>query len=101
MKKKGYKTITISNYSSIVAPKDKCYNCGAIYDLTVDHLLGGATRLLCDQDKLVVPLCPICHYYKTISAKWTLEYRQLGQKVYEEKIGTRKDFIKRYGKSFL
>ncbi len=79
----------------------RCYNCGTTYGLTVEHLLGGSTRRLCDEDKLVVPLCFNCHRKKTDDAKWTLEYRQLGQRVYEAKIGTREQFMKRYGKNYL
>lgn len=91
----------MKNYKSIIDTGTRCYMCGTNWNLNAHHTLGGATRKLCDEDKLLVALCFNCHRKLHDSASLTLEYRKLGQKFYERKIGTREDFLKRYHKNYL
>lgn len=68
----------------------------------VHHVLNGnAYRRKCDEDGLTIILHPTCHRWlheHPISSK---TFKQRAQRYYEENIGTREQFIKRYGKSYL
>ena len=70
------------------------------------HVIGGAhiNRVYCDEDGLVIRVCRTCHdklHNGPGSAVLTRKLRQLGQEKYEARIGTRADFMKRYGKNWL
>ena len=62
---------------------------------------------LAEQDGLKVPACNKCHnmgkqierIHENIMAEKLS--KMLGQAIYESKIGTREEFRKRYGKSYL
>ena len=91
----------MATYKSIVDNGTRCFMCGDMRNLQAHHLLGGSTRKLCDEDKLIIALCFNCHRKLHDSAALTKQYRQLGQKYYEMKIGTREEWMKRYKKNYL
>ena len=72
------------------------------------HLIfGTAGRELSEKDGLKVPTCNNCHnmgdklnrvHDNPMAEKLS---KMLGQAIFENKIGTREDFRKRYGKSYL
>lgn len=81
-----------------------CYLCNKpLYNNKDKHhiLNGSGLRDKCEEDRLFCFVHRCCHRYihdHPITAK-TLKMR--AQRKYEEEIGTREEFIKRYGKSYL
>lgn len=84
-----------------------CFFCGRQAE-GVHHLIfGTARRDLSEKDGLKVPTCNNCHnigdvpdriHDNPMAEKLS---KMLGQAIYEAKIGTRDEFRKRYGKSYL
>ena len=62
---------------------------------------GLAYRKKCDEDGLTVILHPTCHQWLHDHPMSMRTFKQRAQRYYEEHIGTRKEFIKRYGKNYL
>lgn len=66
------------------------------------HCLNGtAYRKKCDEDGLVIYLHPTCHMWLHEHPKSLQTFKARAQRFYEENIGTREEFIDRYGKSYL
>ena len=91
--------------SIIQSDTDVCFFCQGRPTET-HHVIGGAhiNRVYCDEDGLVIRVCRTCHdklHNGPGSAVLTRKLRQLGQEKYEARIGTRADFMKRYGKNWL
>lgn len=84
-----------------------CFFCGKPAQCTHHLVFGNASRNLADEDGLFVPSCNACHNMGDIDSRIHDNpmaenlSKKLGQAVYEMKIGSREDFRKRYGKSFL
>lgn len=84
--------------------KDICYLCGKhiIGNRDKHHIFNGnAYRQKSEDDKLYVYLHHTCHLWLHEHPRTMKTFKQRGQKVYEERIGTRDEFIKRYGKNYL
>ena len=84
-----------------------CFFCGKPAECEHHLLFGNGIRELAEQDGLKVPACNKCHnmgkqieriHENIIAEKLS---KMLGQAIYESKIGTREEFRKRYGKSYL
>lgn len=86
---------------SIIQLKKVCYLCGANSPLHLHHCLSGSARKKCDEDKLTIYLCPSCHRLVHDNYENLLLLKRVAQRKYEEVIGTREQFIKRYGKNYL
>lgn len=66
------------------------------------HIMNGtAYRKKSDEDGLVVYLHPTCHQWLHSHPMSMRTFKQRAQRYYEESIGTREQFIKRYGKNYL
>ena len=67
------------------------------------HIFGGSVRHSSDKDKLIVHLCQGCH--DQLHGKNGNDLKQylhrVGQKAYEDQIGTREEFIERFIRSYL
>lgn len=87
--------------------KDICFFCGAAAECEHHLLFGSGTRQLADKDGLKVPSCNKCHNMGQINERIHENpmaeklSKMLGQAIYESKIGTREEFRRRYGKSYL
>ncbi|MBN2878670.1 MAG: hypothetical protein JXN65_03475 [Clostridia bacterium] len=87
--------------------KDICFFCGAPAECEHHLLFGSGTRQLADKDGLKVPSCNKCHNMGQINERIHENpmaeklSKMLGQAIYESKIGTREEFRRRYGKSYL
>lgn len=96
--------------------EDECYLCRILYghsnqrSLHTHHIFEGGTsgrRSTSDKYGLTVKLCPMHHNASNESVHSKpnqgndLLLKQIGQKWYEENIGTREDFIKDFIKSYL
>lgn len=93
---------------SIVTEHDNtCFFCGRPTECEHHLIFGAGSRKLAEEDGLKVPCCHRCHNMgagtESIHANIMAEKlsRMLGQAVYEARIGSRDDFRKRYGKSYL
>ena len=75
-----------------------CFFCGKPAECEHHLLFGNGIRELAEQDGLKVPACNKCHNMGKQTEKLS---KMLGQAIYESKIGTREEFRKRYGKSYL
>ena len=91
----------VTEYSGI------CAFCGRPAEAEHHLIPGVALRELCEQDGLKVPICNRCHnmgqileriHDNPMAEKLS---KMLGQAIFEAKIGTREEFRKRYGKSYL
>lgn len=86
-----------------------CYLCkrnGSSDPLEEHHIFGGANRKLSERDGLKVCLCgSLCHrngigaVHKNKQASDRLKAE--AQKAWEERYGTRGQFVKRYGRNYL
>lgn len=90
--------------SIIQKNKQVCYLCGKqIYGNCDEHHIfnGNAYRKKAEEDGLKVYLHHTCHMWLHEHPKSMRTFKQRGQKIYEEKIGSRNEFINRYGKNYL
>lgn len=69
------------------------------------HIFGGSNRKLSEKYGFVVPLRPDLHPNGVFAGKDAkqvdIKLKNMAQEYYESKIGTREDFIKEFGKSYL
>lgn len=86
---------------------DICFFCGRPAE-AMHHLISGTSnRKKAEQDGLKVPICNHCHNLGDITERIHGNImaeklsKMLGQAIFENKLGTREDFHKRYGKSYL
>lgn len=84
-----------------------CFFCGKTAESEHHLLFGKGIRPLAEEDGIKVPCCNKCHnmgrteekiHDNSMAEKLS---KMLGQAVYESKVGTREEFRKRYGKSYL
>ena len=69
----------------------------------VHHMIfGTAKRKLADEDGLTVHLCSIHHRMLHTNGFFKRELQELAQETWQNHYnGTKEDFIRRYGKSYL
>lgn len=84
-----------------------CYFCGAPAEAEHHLIFGTSNRKLAEADGLKVPICNNCHNFgdkmsrihdNPMAEKMS---KMLGQAFYEAHIGSREQFMKRYGRSYL
>ena len=91
--------------SLITDNMNECFLCGSPH-VEIHHCLHGtANRKKADKYNLVIPLCHAHHTGGPCSAhlnsNYDLMYKKLAQKAFEECVGTREEFVKEFGKSWL
>lgn len=88
---------------SIINEEFKCNICGRIFNLERHHcIFGTANRSKAEEDGLWVWLCHDCHMEIHNGNNWAKELLQKeAQESWESEYGSREDFIKRYGRSYL
>ena len=91
---------------SILSNKPCCYVCGTTNNLHRHHCIyGTANRRLSDQYGLWVYLCAYHHNMSDHGVHFDknldLRLKQEAQNAWEERYGTRQDFINVFGKSYL
>ena len=83
---------------------DKCYLCGRYGRTEEHHIFGGPCRNASDKRGLLVHLCWTCHHTRVHNSldHSTMDYLHAkGQMIYEERYGTREEFIKEFIRSYL
>lgn len=91
---------------SLIQNGKYCLVCGTEYALHRHHVYGGsANRKLSEEDGAYCYLCYMHHnggnYGVHFNKDLDLRLKRDCQRAWEEKNGSREDFIKRYGKSWL
>lgn len=88
--------------NSILQNERKCYICGKQEQLDCHHCLSGTSnRKHSERLGLKIYLCPECHSKLHDNGRFENEVKQLAQRKFEEVYGTREDFIKIFGKSYM
>ena len=79
-----------------------CFLCGGRAEHTHHIFEGTGCRKPCDRRKLTVRLCHKCHGKLHDTSCPEMQFlHELGQKTYEEKIGTRDQFRQEFIRSYL
>ena len=85
----------------------ECWICGRTDKLELHHVCHGtANRALADKYGLWVYLCPDCHrgsngVHGKNGHKRDLTLKRVGQRAFEDKIGSREEFRAIFGKSYI
>lgn len=83
---------------------DCCIYTGS-YIVERHHIFGGANRKLSEKYGFVAPLRPDYHpngvHFNPKNGDIDTQLKQAAQRYYEENIGTREDFRREFGKSWL
>jgi len=90
--------------SIITEDMEHCIICGSPYVHCHHVFFGTANRKISDRMGLVVPLCMEHHTGRTgvhFDRQLDLLIKGIGQQVYEKQIGSRDEFIKTFGQSYL
>lgn len=81
-----------------------CFICKAP-NPQMHHCYFGAKRKIADKYKFIIPLCYLHHTGSKDSPHQNREidlvYKRMAQRYYESELGTRSDFIKEFGKSYI
>lgn len=89
---------------SIMSNERICYICGSP-DVVVHHIYyGTANRSIADREGCWVYLCPPHHTGRDgvhFNREMDLKLKQLCQERWEEKNGSREEFIRLFGKNYL
>lgn len=92
--------------NTVLQSEKECYVCGTTNGLHSHHVLyGTANRKNADHDGLKVWLCAKHHNMSNEGVHFNkaldLHLKEMAQRYYEAQIGTREDFIERYGRNYL
>ena len=90
---------------SIIQKEKECYITGSINNLHCHHIFGGANRKLSEKYGLKVWLRADWHNMSSYGVHFNrtldLQLKQVGQLAFESRFGTREDFRRIFGKSYL
>lgn len=87
--------------SVLVRYTTKCFECGSPGVEEHHCIAGNGRRKVCDRYHLTVPLCRKCHEEIHRNRGMYIHYAQEAQNWYEHHIGSREDFIKDFGRSYI
>lgn len=91
--------------SCLTTDMKKCLLCGSPY-VEIHHVFFGvANRKLSDRYGYIVPLCAthhrLGHYAPHTNRDCDLMLKRIAQEHFEQNNGTREDFIRIFGRSYL
>ena len=80
-----------------------CYLCKIHSEYLEEHHIfeGTGRRKVSDSRGMLVHLCRNCHRKIHEKHEQEMELKELGQRIYEEQIGTREEFIREFIRSYL
>ena len=91
--------------SALVEDMTRCYVCGRTPAQAHHVIYGTSNRKISDRYSYLVPLCIDHHTGQNGvhhgNKKLNLHLKQMAQKHFEDHYGSREDFIKIFGKSYL
>ena len=90
---------------SIISNEKECFICGAL-SIHKHHIFyGTANKSVSEREGCWVYLCPNHHNMSNVGVHFNVPYditlKKYCQYVWEQKKGTRDEFIQKFGKSFL
>ena len=104
-KQKTKKKKQIRRGSIIQGRKGWCWLCDKQKPTEEHHIFGGPNRKASEEYGLKVYLCPECHRTGPAAAhscKGTADIlHKAGQRAFEEQVGSRREFVKIFGKNYL
>lgn len=83
---------------------EHCFFCGRPYPQIHHIFFGTANRKASDRYGMTVPLCQNCHTGNNgihHNKGFDMKVKKIAQEKFEAEIGTREDFRKLFGKSYL
>lgn len=83
------------NYNDVTI----CEICRQQRAKEIHHMIGGKNRNNSTKYNLLIKVCTECH--KRCHSDLNLHYKQRGQELFEEKFGTREEFIIIFGRNYL
>ena len=91
---------------SVLQKHKRCYVCGDTYNLHQHHIFfGTANRKMSEKRGLKVWLCAPHHNASDYGVHFNKcldnRLKHIAQRYYEENIGSREDFRREFGKSYL
>lgn len=90
---------------TVLQSEKECIVCGTTYNLHDHHIFFGSRRKQSEKRGLKVWLCANHHNMSNDGVHHNrvldLKLKRFAQKYYEENYGTREDFRKEFGKSYL
>lgn len=91
---------------SVLQKPKECYECGTTYNLHSHHILyGTSNRKKSEKYGFKVWLCAYHHNMSNEGVHFNklldLKYKTLAQLYFEKHCGSREDFIREFGKSYL
>lgn len=86
---------------SLIDNEKRCFVCHGTHNLERHHIFNGPYRSKAEKDGMWVWLC--AEHHRQIHAYFQMrrKLKEMGQRIYEEKIGTRQEFRQRYGKNYI
>lgn len=102
IKKKSSKLAKLerNRYSVFTDDLEYCIICGKKKE-HIHEVFFGAYRQRSIKFNMCIPLCSICHTEMHRNYEWQQYWHEKGQWYFEEKIGSREEFIKIFGRSYL
>ena len=86
----------------MIDDRRQCFICGSHYPLERHHCLHGtANRKQADKYGLVVYLCHRCHRNLHDKGQYDRELQKFAQRYFEGNYGSREDFRRIFGRSYL
>lgn len=86
---------------SRISNEKRCIYCGKTYGLERHHIFNGPWRSKSETDGLWVWLCEDHHRQVTEGFAERVKLKAMGQRIYEQQIGTRQEFRQRYGRYYI
>lgn len=91
---------------SVLHKKKECYVCGTTLGLHEHHVFNGiANRKISEKRGLKIWLCGYHHNLSNEGIHFNVELdrqvKEMAQEYYEQNIGSREDFRREFGKSYL
>lgn len=81
---------------------DKCCVCNSKYQITKHEIFeGSAKRINSMKYGFVLPICLDCHRKHQENLNFTTKWKKKAQKYFEKEYGSREEFIKLFGRSYL
>ena len=87
---------------SIINPEPVCFLCRTPLGLHEHHVIcGNGRRELSERYGLKLYLCWRCHHLVHNDHALDLELRKIGQQAWEDRFGSREEFISVFGRNWL
>lgn len=90
-----------NRFSVFTTNKDKCMFCNATTNLSWHEIYAGRNRQNSMEDGFCLRMCLLCHKAKQEDAQFNEFWHRKAQLYYEQNIGSRKQFLARYRRSYL